>query len=103
MTRENNPMAVSQFDADAYRSSQAAEQTLNAAILRRDIARSYEEFLEIFDRFYAEDVEVSSEDSPETIRGKERVRSVLLNFLVPLHVMAEVARLSMSVQLTQVP
>jgi hypothetical protein len=96
-------MAVSQFDADAYRSSQAAEQTLNAAILRSDIARSYEEFLEIFDRFYAEDVEVSSEDSPETIRGKGKVRPFLLNFLVPLHVMAEIAGLSISVQLSEVP
>jgi len=96
-------MTVSQFDGNAYRSSQAAEQTLNAAILRAEIARSYEEFLEIFENFYADDVEVSSEDSPEAIHGKERVRPFLLNFLVPLHVMAEVAGLSMSVQLTQVP
>jgi hypothetical protein len=103
MTRENNLLTVSQFDGNAYRSSQAAELTLNAAILRAEIARSYEEFLEIFDKFYADDVEVSSGDSPETIRGKERVRPFLLNFLVPLHVMAEVAGLSMSVRLTEVP
>jgi hypothetical protein len=109
MTHKNNLMTVGQFDGNAYKSSQAAELTLNAAILRAEIARSYEEFLEIFDKFYADDVEVSidvevsSEDSPETIRGKERVRPFLLNFLVPLHVMAEVAGLSMSVQLTQVP
>lgn len=103
MVYENNLMTVNQFDGNAYDSSEAAELTLNAAILRAEIVRSYEEFLEIFDKFYAEDVEVSSEDSPETIRGKERVRSVLLNFLVPLHVMAEVAGLSISVHLTQVP
>jgi hypothetical protein len=103
VTYENSLMTVSQFDGNAYRSSQAAEQALNAAILRAEIARSYEEFLEIFDKFYADDVEVSSEDSPETIRGKERARPFLLNFLVPLHVMAEVAGLSMLVQLTQVP
>src|SRR5256884_4152937 len=103
MTHENNLMTVRQFDGNAYKSSQTAELTLNAAILRAEIARSYEEFLEIFDKFYADDVEVSSEDSPETIHGKERVRPFLLNFLVPLHVMAEVAGLSMSVQLTQVP
>jgi hypothetical protein len=103
MTHENNLMTISQFDGNAYKNSQAAELTLNAAIRRAEIARSYEEFLEIFDKFYADDVEVSSEDSPETIRGKERVRSFLLNFLMPLHVMAEVAGLSMSVQLTQVP
>jgi hypothetical protein len=103
MTHENNLMTVSQFDGNAYKSSQASELTLNAAILRAEIARSYEEFLEIFDKFYADDVEVSSEDSPETIRGKKRVRPFLLNFLVPLHVLAEVAGLAMLVQMTQVP
>ena len=103
MTHENSLLTVSQIDGNAYKSSQAAELTLNAAILRAEIARSYEEFLEIFDRFYADDVEVSSENSPEKIRGRERVRPFLLNFLVPLHVMAEVAGLSMSVQVTEVP
>jgi len=103
MTHENNLVIVSQFDGNAYKISQAAELTLNAAILRAEIARSYEEFLEIFDKFYADDVEVSSEGSPVVIRGKDRVRPFLLNFLVPLHVMAEIAALSMSVQLTQVP
>ena len=103
MTRENNHMTVSQFDGNAYKSSHAAELTLNAAILRAEIARSYEEFLEIFDKFYADDVEVSSEDSPETVRGKERVRPFLSNFLVPLHVMTEVGGLSISVQQTEVP
>ena len=103
MTSENNRMTVSQFDGNAYKSSQAAELILNAAILHAEIASSYEEFLEIFDKFYADDVEVSSEDSPKTIRGKARVRPFLLSFLVPLHVMAEVAGLSISVQLIQVP
>ena len=103
MTRKSNLMTVSQFDGNAYKSSQAAELTLNAAILRAEIARSYEEFLEIFDKFYADDVKVSSEDLPETIRGKERVRPILLNFLVPLHVMAEVAGLSISTHQTEVP
>ena len=36
------------------------------------------------------------------IRGKARVRAFLLNVLVPLHVMAEVAGLSISVQQTAV-
>ena len=103
MIDENNVVTVSQFDGNAYKSSQAAERTLNEAILRAEIARSYEEFLDIFDRFYADDVEVSREDLQEMIRGKARVRAFLLNVLVPLHVMAEVAGLSMSVQLTQVP
>ncbi len=103
MIDEHNLVTVGRFNGDGYESSQAAEQTLNAAILRAEIARSYEEFLEIFETFYADDVEVSSEDSRETIRGKASVRPFLLNFLVPLHVMAEVAGLSISVQQTAVP
>ena len=103
MTDEHNLATARRFDSDAYESSEAGEQTLNAAILRAEISRSYEEFLEIFETFYADDVEVSSEDSPETIRGKASVRPFLLNFLVPLHVMAEVAGLSVSVQQTAVP
>ena len=103
MIDQRNLVTVDRFDGNAYRSSQAAELALNGAILRAEIGRSYEEFLEIFDRFYADDVEVSSEESRETIRGKERVLSFLLNFLAPLHVMVEVAGLSVSVQQTVVP
>jgi hypothetical protein len=66
---------------NAYKSSQGAELTLNAAILR----------------------EANSQDSPEKIRRKARVRPFLLNFLERLHVMAEVAGLSISVQQSQVP
>ena len=96
-------VTLDRFDGDAYGSSQAAELALNGAILRAEIGRSYEEFVEIFERFYADDVEVSSEDSGETLRGKARVLPFLLNFLVPLHVMVEVAGLSISVQQTVVP
>jgi hypothetical protein len=102
MIDDDNFVPFGRFDRDAYKSSQAAERALNAAILRAQIGRSYEEFLDIFERFYADDVEVSSEDSRETIRGKARVVPLLLNFLVPLHVMAEVAGLSISVQQTTV-
>jgi hypothetical protein len=47
MTHENNLVTVSQFNGNAYKSSQGAELTLNAAILHAEIARSYEEFLKI--------------------------------------------------------
>jgi hypothetical protein len=103
MIDEHNLVGVDQSDGDAHKSSQAAELALNAAILRAKIARSYEEFLLIFEKFYADDVEVSGGDSQETIRGKARIRPLLLNFLIPLHVMAEIAGLSISVQETAVP
>src|ERR1700675_4470772 len=97
------PITIDRFAGDAYSSSQAAERALNGAILRAEIGRSYEEFLEIFEKFYADDIEVSSAESRETIRGKERVFSFLESFLAPLHVMVEVAGLSVSVQQTVLP
>ncbi|MEY2396729.1 MAG: hypothetical protein QOF94_3074 [Acidobacteriaceae bacterium] len=103
MIDQHNLITLDRFGGDAYTSSQAAELALNGAILRAEIGRSYEEFLEIFDKFYADDVEVSSEESLGTIRGKDRVRSLLLNFLAPFHVMAEVAGISVFVQQTAVP
>ena len=45
---------------------------------------------------YADDVPANSETRYEPIRGKASVGSLPLNFLVPLHVMAEVGGLAMS-------
>jgi hypothetical protein len=103
MIDEHNHVFSSGSKGEAYKSSQAAERSLNAAILRAEISKSYEEFLDIFETFYADDFEVSREGLREMIRGKDKVRPFLLNLLVPLHVMAEVAGLSVSVQQTAIP
>ena len=39
----------------------------------------------------------------EPIRGKDRVRSLLVSFLVPLHVMHEVGGLSISIRQSAIP
>jgi hypothetical protein len=100
---EQPVITIDRFQGDVYTSSQAAERDLNGAILRAQIGRGHEEFLEIVEKFYADDVEVSSAESRETIRGKQSVLSLLVNFLAPLHVMVEVAGLSVSVQQAVVP
>ena len=74
-----------------------ADRALNAAIVSADISASYEEYLAIVDKFYADDVEVGSESSPEPVIGRDRVKSLLYDFLVPLHIMAEIGGLSVSV------
>ena len=90
------------LSVDSYSRSQAAEHMLNTAITQAKISESFEEYLEIFDKFYADDVQVSSETQHEPIRGKARVGSLLLNFLVPLHVMAEVGGLAISIKETTI-
>ena len=102
MTNQNSLISAEHGDRDQFARSQTVERVLNAAIVQAEISESYEEYLEIFDAFYADDVEVSSESEKEPIRGKARVRSLLYNFLVPLHVMAEVGGLSTSIRVTPI-
>jgi hypothetical protein len=78
--------------------SSALDQELNEALVNADIANSYEEFLAIFDRFYAEQVQVASGSHPTGLAGKSRVIPVLFSFLVPLHVMAEIGGLSVALR-----
>ena len=47
----NNVVAVSRFDGDAYKSSQAAELTLNAEILRAEITGATKSFLRSLKHF----------------------------------------------------
>ena len=103
MNNELSFICTDNSDHDSYTSSQAREQTLNAAIINANISESFEEYLEIFDEFYADDVAVSSETEEEPIHGKARVRSLIANFLVPLHIMAEIGGLLISIRQTAIP
>ena len=82
---------------------QVVEQRLNAAITNADISRSFEQYLEIFDARYAEYLTVSSHQKEEQIRGKANVRGLLFNFLVPLHVIAEIGGVKVTVRATSIP
>jgi hypothetical protein len=103
MTNKLSFVPVNELYRDSYASSQSRERALNVAIVQAEISQGYEQYLEIFDAFYADDVEVSSESREEPIRGKVAVRSVLASFLFPLHVMAEVGGLLVSVRHTAIP
>ena len=103
MSKEHSFVADGYSDRDLYTSSRARERALNSAIVQANLSESFEEYLAIFDAFYADDIEASSETTEEPIRGKDRVRSLLANFLVPLHVMVEVGGLSISIQQTPIP
>jgi hypothetical protein len=103
MSDQHSFISPDHFHPDPYTNSRNAERTLNAAIVHAEISRSYEEYLEIFDEFYADDIEGSSETMKEPIRGRERARSLLCSFLVPLHAMAEVGGVSISIRETAIP
>jgi hypothetical protein len=103
MSDRHSFVSPDHFHPDPYTTSQTAERILNGAILNAEISRSFEEYLEIFDEFYADDIQGSNETMKEPIRGKERVRSLLFSLLAPLHAMAEVAGVSISIRETPIP
>jgi hypothetical protein len=103
MTNEPGLISTDKQAHDSYARFQTRERTLNDAIIRANISENFEEYLEIFDEFYADDIEVGSDTQEEPIRGKARVRSLIANFLVPLHVMAEIGGLLMSIRQTAIP
>jgi hypothetical protein len=103
MTNGLSFISTDNVDHDPYTSSQTRERALNAAVIQANISESFEEYLEIFDEFYADDIEVNSETAEEPIRGKAKVRSLIAAFLVPLHVMAEIGGLLISLRQTAIP
>jgi len=103
MSDQHSFVSPDHFHPDPYTTSQTAERILNAAILNAEISRSFEEYLEIFDEFYADDIEGSSETMEAPIRGKARVRSLLFSFLAPLHAMTELGGVSISIRETPIP
>src|SRR6266446_7206297 len=94
MSAQHHFAAGDQGDRDLY----ARERVLNSAIIAADISRGWEEYLEIFDAFYADHVEVSDGTESGAVFGWERVRALLIKFLVPLHVMAEIGGLSIQIR-----
>jgi hypothetical protein len=103
MSDQRGFISADQFHPDPYAQSRTAERALNAAIVHADISRSYEEYLDLFDQFYADDIEGSSDTIKEPIRGKAGVRSLIFGFMVPLHAMAEVGGVSIAVRQSSIP
>ena len=96
----NKETTVKTLAAD---SAVSAERALNRAIVNADITRGFEEYLTLVDQYYAEDVEVSTDASPDSLVGKHRLKSLLLGFLVPLHMMAEMGGLWVSIHEASIP
>ena len=86
MSAQHHFAAGDQGDRDLY----ARERVLNSAIIAADISRGWDEYLEIVDAFYADEVEVTTDIETGPIRGRARIRALLFNFLAPLHVMVEI-------------
>ena len=94
MSAQHHFAAGDQGDRDLN----ARERVLNSAIIAADISRGWEEYLEIVDAFYADEVEVTTDTATGPIRGRARIRALLFNFLAPLHVMVEIGGLAIQIR-----
>jgi hypothetical protein len=94
MITQQHLASIHHADRDLY----AREKVLNSAIIAVDISSGWETYLEIFDVFYADHVEVSEGTESGRVFGGERIRALLFKFLVPLHVMAEIGGLSVQIR-----
>jgi hypothetical protein len=86
--------SIKHADRDLY----AREKVLNSAIVGADISSGWEEYLQIFDAFYAGHVEVSDGTKSGAVIGRERIRTVLFKFFAPIHVMAEIGGLTITIR-----
>ena len=84
-------------------SAVSAVGALNAAIVNADITRGFEEYVTLVDHYYAEDVEMRMDVSPDRLVGTHRLKSLLLGFLAPLHMMAEMGGLRVSIHEAPIP
>ena len=94
MITQQHLASIKHGDLDLY----PREKVLNSAIIAADISSGWEAYLEIFDAFYADHVEVNDGTESGPVFGRERIRALLFKFLVPLHVMAEIGGLSVQVR-----
>jgi hypothetical protein len=74
-------MANTRESGGENRTAAVWERALNNAILAADISRGYEEYIAIFDHFYAEDIEATTETMKEPAVGKAVMRARLAGFL----------------------
>ena len=61
-------VSADRLDDDQFTSIQSLEHALNQAMVQAEISESYEEYLDIFDAFYADDVAVTSDTLQDPIR-----------------------------------
>jgi hypothetical protein len=94
MITQQHLASINRADRDLY----AREKVLNSAIIAADISSGWETYLEMFDAFYADHVEVSDDTESGPVFGRERIRALLFTFLVPIHVMAAIGGLSVQIR-----
>src|SRR5271154_4180785 len=73
MITQQRLASINRADRDLY----AREKVLSSAIIAADISSGWEDYLQIFDAFYADHVEFSDSTESGAIFGREPIRAFL--------------------------
>lgn len=94
MTDQHHSVPLSHTDRDLH----VREWVLNSAIIAADISRGWKNILRFSTRSTATKLRWPRIIGTGPIRGRDRMRALLFNFLAPLHVMAEIGGLSIQIR-----
>lgn len=82
---------------DDHATPSMQDKVLNDAILNSDISFDFLPFVELCSRYYADEVDLSSDESPRRTIARETLQGMLLDFLFPIHLIAEMGGVQVNV------
>jgi len=74
------------------------DKALNDAILSNDISLDFLSFIELCDRHYADEVDLSFGEEPRRTVEKDAIQGMLMNFLFPIHLISEMGGVEVTVE-----
>ena len=84
--------------ADDYLAPHVQDKSLNEAILSNDISFDFLPFIELCNRHYADEVDLSFGEGPRRTVAKDTLQGMLMDFLFPIHLIAEMGGVQVTVE-----
>ena len=83
---------------DDFEVPREQDKALNEAILSNDISFDFLPFIDLCHRHYADEVDLSFSEGPRRTVGKDTLQGMLMDFLFPIHLIAEVGGVEVTVE-----
>jgi hypothetical protein len=84
--------------ADNYEAPRIQDKALNEAILSNDISFDFLPFIDLCNRHYADEVDLSFGEGPRRTVAKDTLQGMLMDFLFPIHLIAEMGGVKVRVE-----
>lgn len=88
---------------DNNETSRARDKALNDAILQSNISFDFLPFIELCHHHYADEVDLVLDQGPRRTIARDSLEGMLMDFLLPIHLIAEMGGVQVSVNACQIP